>query len=92
MTVTTAVDIVGANGKVALGAAGRRARRIFLTAIGGNARFGDVNVSSTQGAQIIQSVPFTAPDNGADPTDAYDLSLTYVYVPSGTTVSVTFEI
>lgn len=92
MTVTTAADIVGANGKVALGAVGRRARRIFLTALGGNARFGDVNVSSTQGAQIIENVPFTAPDNGADPTDSYDLAATYVYVPTNTTVSVTFEI
>ncbi len=90
MTPSTAADITGDNAKHALGSAGQRARRIVLTATGGNARVGDTNVSSTQGALIIQNVPLTLEQNGADPTDAYDLSNTYVYVPSGTTLSRSF--
>ena len=90
MTPTSVADIVGANAKVALAVVGQRARHIVLTPLGGNARVGDVNVAAAQGAALIQNVPTILPPNGADPTDCYDLSHVYVYVPSGTTITVSY--
>jgi hypothetical protein len=93
MTLQTRADITGADAKVVLGVAGSRARVIWITATTGIARFGDINVSSSRGVVIPGgTVPaeFIAPQNGADQSDSYHLDLCYVYVPSGTVVSITF--
>lgn len=89
MTVNTEADIVGANAKVALGAANQYARRIWLTAHGSsNARFGDVNVAAARGVELPADVECTFSASDADVSDRINLALAYVYVPSGTTVTV----
>lgn len=87
MVIQTAADIVGGNAKVALGTAGQRARRIFITPTGGKCRFGDVNVASARGVELNTDVETVISASDADPADSIDLSTSYVYVPSGTTVT-----
>ena len=91
MVIQTAADIAGGNAKVALGTAGQRARRLFLTShtasSGAPARFGDVNVAAARGVELPLDVQVTISASDADPADSIDLSTSYVYVPSGTTVT-----
>ena len=91
MVVTTIADIAGDNAVHILGSAKIRARQIYLTATGGNARIGDAaNVGASRGVAIIQNVPFVLQQDAANPMDSYALETVAVYVPSGTTLSVTF--
>ena len=93
MTILTAADIVGANAKVALGTAGQTARRIFITATGSaNARFGDTNVGAARGAALPNGTPVQLTASDSDLTASFDLSQTFVYVPTGTTISYTWAV
>lgn len=93
MTAQTIADISGGNAKVPLTATrGLRARSLYLTATGGTARWGDTNVGSARGNELVENVPTRIDQNGADPTDALDLTTFYLYVPSGTTVTVSWTI
>lgn len=92
MVIQTQADIVGANAKVALGTAGQRARRLFLTPTGGKCRFGDVNVAAARGVELNTDVETTISASDADETDSMDMSTVYVYVPSGTTLTVAWGI
>ncbi len=94
MTIRTVADIIGADAKVALIALAStgpiKARRIWLTAHGSsNARFGDTNVAAARGEELPADVQCTFSASDADITDNIDLSTAFVYVPSGTTVTVT---
>lgn len=90
MTVQTVADIVGANTKVPIGAAGQRTRRLMITASGGAARFGDTNAAAARGLLLPQNVPVTISASDADRTDTMDLGSVYAYIPSGTTLTVAF--
>ena len=90
MTVHTIPDIVGASQAVAISAVeGTRARRLFFTAhTTSTARFGDKNVAAAQGVELPADTMCTFSASDADCTDLMDLTAAFVYVPSGTTVSV----
>jgi len=91
MTIQTAADIVGANAKVAISTTqGQFARRLWLAATGGTARFGDTNVSATRGTSLAASTVTQFAASEADITDRLDLTQAFLYVPTGTTVSVTW--
>jgi hypothetical protein len=92
MTINTVADITGDNAKHAISAtANASARSLWLTAHGSsNARFGNVNVAAASGVQLTADVQSTFSANAADPTDWIDLTAAYVYVPAGTTVSITW--
>ena len=93
MTIHTSPDIVGAGVKVALSATdGLRARRIFLTAHSGNARFGDTNVGVAQGVELPADQEVTISASDGDITDAISLTQAFVYVPNGTTVTMAWGI
>ena len=91
MTIQTRADIAGADAKVALSSTqGVKARRIWLTASGGTARFGDANVAVGRGVICPQNVLVTISASDADPTDTIDLTIASVYVPTGTTLTVSW--
>lgn len=93
MTIVPIADIAGANAAVALGAAGIRARRIWLTASGSsNARFGNASVAAAKGVELPADVLVTISASDADIGDSIDLSIASVYVPSGTTVKATYGV
>ena len=88
MTIQSAADIAGDNAVHALGAAGKRARRIWLTATGSsNARFGDASVGAARGVALQNGVETTISASDGDIADSIDLSEASVYIPSGTTLS-----
>ena len=91
MTINTLPDIIGSNASVALTAKpGTRARHLYLTALGGNARIGGATAAAAQGVAIIQNVSFSLLANEADPSDLIDLSTINAYVPSGTTLTICY--
>lgn len=92
MQPQTKADISGDDAKHALGSVGFYATLILLTASGGIARYGDTNVTSSRGVVLPEGVMVTIPQNTTDRPDVYDLSACFVYVPSGTTLSVTWQI
>jgi hypothetical protein len=92
MQPQTIADIAGDNAKHALGASGTMASLILLTAVGGPARYGDTNVGSARGVELPSGVQVTIPQNTTDRVDRYDLGQIYVYVPSGTTLTGTWQI
>lgn len=57
-----------------------------------DATVGDVNVAANIGVDIPQNSPILLPDNGADPTDTYDLYNVWVFVATGATLSVTYGV
>jgi hypothetical protein len=93
MTIQTEADIAGANAKVQISStAGAQARRLWLCAFGGNARFGDVNVAAARGVELKQDVPAVFSASDGDATDTIDLTAAYAYVPSGTTLTVSWGV
>lgn len=92
MTIQTRADITGADAKVVIGTAGQAARRIFLTPTGGKCRFGDTSVSATRGVELNTDVETTVSANDSDISDRIDLTQVYAYVPSGTTLTVTWAL
>lgn len=93
MVIHSLPDIVGGNAKVQISATnGLTARRLFLTATGGTARFGDVNVGAAQGVQLPMGVEVTISASDADVTDSIPLIQAYLYVPSSTTVTISYGV
>jgi hypothetical protein len=93
MVITTAADIAGDNAVHALGAAGAQARYIWLTAVGGVARFGDLaNVAVGQGVELAAGVQYQFKASEADRVDYISLDKVACYIPSGTTLTRTFGI
>lgn len=94
MTITSRADIAGADAKVAISTTpGAQARSLWLTATGSsNARFGDTNITSARGIALTANVQSTFNANAGDPTDVIDLTTSYVYVPTGTTISVSWGV
>jgi len=100
MLVKELPDIVGANAVAPLysGTGPLYARGVILTALGSsNATVGDSSVNSTNGVHIPNAasggLPLELPmhpDGGSSPAVLYDLTTVYVYVPSGTTVNVSY--
>lgn len=92
MTLQTLPDIVGANAKVPISTTqGQKARRLFLTPTGGKCRFGDTNVAAARGVELNTDVETTISTSDADMTDLMDLTQAFAYVPSGTTLTITFS-
>lgn len=50
----------------------------------------DDKADATHGAHLQPNVPVLYPQNPTDPTDVYQLSQMQAYVPSGTTLTVTY--
>lgn len=100
MTIQTIPDFVGASGSVPIaaqptsGAANLQARRIFLCAHGSsNARYGDkANVGAARGVELPADTVVTISVSGADITDRIDLTQQGLYIPTGTSVSVSYGI
>lgn len=93
MTIQTQADIAGAGAKVAIGAAGQYARRLFLCATGGAARFGDTNVTATRGVELPQDEPVTISASDGDIADRITLGPqgnAWVFAPLSTTVTVSW--
>lgn len=89
MQLVTIADIVGDSAAHALGAGSVRA--IFLTPIGGTARLGDGSVGAARGVQLQQSVMQAFYADPDDMTARFDLTLVKAYVPTGTTLTITYE-
>lgn len=90
MVAYTIADIVGDNAAHVIGTPLTRARWIAITAVGGNLRLGDVNVGAARGVQVAANLPTIIESDGADMTACLDLGNTYVYVPIGTTATITY--
>jgi hypothetical protein len=88
MTINTVADIAGDGAKHAITTASHECRRLWLTAIGGTARFGDVNVGSAQGVELPEGIECEFLASDSDATDTIHLDQAYVYVPNSTTVTV----
>jgi hypothetical protein len=88
MVITDLADIAGDNAVHALAASGE-ARALFLTAVGGPARFGSVaTVGAARGVDLPTGVPVTIRASEADRTDRFNLTQMGVYIPSGTTLTI----
>ncbi len=93
MTLHTLPDIAGSSTAVRLVAtSGLKARWIKVTSEVGVSNIGDASVSATQGVDCPVGVPVTLESNGADATDVYDLYNTWVWVPSGSTLTITYGV
>lgn len=92
MVITSIADIAGDNAVHAIGTAPQQARALFLTAIGGTARFGDANVSASQGVELPEGVQVTIRASEADKFDHILLGQASAYVPTGTTLTIAFGI
>jgi hypothetical protein len=91
MTIHTIADIIGGSATVALTATqGIFARRIWLTSLTAASRFGDASTSASQGVSLPTNVPVVISASDADITDRIDLTKAYVYVASGSTVTVSY--
>lgn len=92
MTIHSIADIAGGSATVPLLATvGTRARRIFLGVVGsGTVRVGDANVTSSRGVAVVAATPLTISVSDADETDLIDLNTVNAYVPSGTTLTVSY--
>lgn len=93
MQAYTIADITGDNAKHQLSATpGQRARWVCFSALGGPMRVGDTNVAAARGASVPQNQTVIWPEDGADATSGFDLSMVYLYVPSGTTATITYGV
>lgn len=93
MTIQTLPDIAGANAKVQISSVpNSAARRLWITALGGVARFGDVNVGAARGVELATGVQYIFSASDADDTDTIQLEQAYAYVPAGTTLTVSWGI
>lgn len=89
MQVNSLPDIVGDNTAHVIGQVGVTARWVTIGAIGGALRFGDGNVGAARGVNIAQNTAKTI-EAESDITAVLDLSLLYVYVPTGSTATISY--
>lgn len=92
MVITSIADIAGDNAVHALGSSIQQARQLTLTAISGPARFGDASVGAAQGVELPTGIPVTFFANPADLNDFIQLSQAHAYIPSGTTLTISYGI
>ena len=90
MVITSIADIAGDNAAHVISGTNQQARVLILTPTGGPARFGDSNVSATQGARLMTDVPTQIRASEADATDYINLGQAHAYVPSGTTLTIAY--
>ena len=90
MTITTVADFTSGGSAQQIAAASKECRRLWLTATVAAARFGDASVASGQGVELPVGIEVTIAASDSDPTDTIHLDQCYLYVPSGSTVSVTW--
>ena len=90
MTITTVADFTHSASAQPIATASQECRRLWLTALSIAARFGDVNVAAAQGIELAADRITTIAASDSDPTDTIHLDQCYLYVPSGSTVSVTW--
>ena len=90
MTITTVADFTHSASAQPIATASQECRRLWLTALSIAARFGDGNVAATQGVELPVGIEVTIAASDSDPTDTIHLDQCYLYVPSGSTVSVTW--
>ena len=96
MVVKTLPDIAGDNAAHQLTASLIYAKWVQFTAAGGTGspRVGDANVSASRGLAVPSAVASTSPPVDfpivSDPLDNYALNSLYAYVPTGTTLTITY--
>jgi len=93
MQIYSLPDIAGSNTTVEISATAIQARWVAFSA-NGSAHVGDSTASAAKGVVVngtVQSAPvivFSA--NEADPTDRIDLSQIYAYVPTASTLHISY--
>jgi hypothetical protein len=99
MTTQTLPDIPGNGAKQPIaaqpadGSAKIRARRLWLCAHGSsNGRYGDTNVAAARGLELPADQVVTISASDADIADAIDLTQQFLFLPNGTSVSITYGI
>jgi hypothetical protein len=90
MTLGTMADIAGDNAAHLI-TFPSTARFITVCAIGGTMRLGDkANVAAARGVLCPQNVPVTVTVDDADTTDYFGNNQVGLYIPSGTTATITY--
>lgn len=94
MTINSIADIAGDNAVHPISAATEaNARKLWLTAIGGTARFGAKgNVGAAVGVELPEGVLCEFSASSSDRVDTIDLTQAAAYVPSGTTLTIAYGI
>ena len=96
MTVKTLPDIAGDNAVHQLSTTVVYAKWVQFSASGGASapRVGDSNVSSSRGLAVPSATAATSPPVDfpipSDPLESYTLNELYAYVPTGTTLTITY--
>jgi hypothetical protein len=92
MTIVNLPDVAGANSATRLvSTAGPKARWIMITPSGANGtRIGGSTVAAASGLSLLQNGTYTFNTNSADPLDAIDLYNTWIYAPSGATITISY--
>jgi hypothetical protein len=90
MTINTAADFTSSGSAQQIASASKECRRLWLTAIGVAARFGDANVGAAQGVELPVGIEVTFAASDSDDTDTIHLDQCYLFVPSGSTVTVSW--
>ena len=94
MTINGIADIAGDNAVHPIsGATQANARKLWLTAIGGTARFGAKgNVAAAVGVELPEGVACEFEASSSDRIDTIDLTQAAAYIPSGTTLTIAYGI
>lgn len=90
MQISTLPDLAGGDATVALTSGAACARQITVCAVGGIARFGDASVAIARGVELPMGVPVTFRVNSDDPVDLIQLNQTHAYIPTGTTLTISY--
>ncbi len=91
MQIYSVPDIVGDSAAHAISSVvGSKAKTIFIGAVGGVLRVGDSAVTAARGVNVAQNATLVIAPDGSDPTAEYPLNLTYIYVPSGATATISY--
>lgn len=83
-------DIVGDNAVHQLNSGVLYARFVKLTAVSGACRVGGSTVSATRGVSIPSGQTMHLDLDGADITEQFTLNQINAYVPSGTTLTISY--
>lgn len=98
MKIFALPDISGDGAAHQLVATSTKAKWVSFSAIGnGPVRIGDASVTSSRGVSVpgvatVGGTPVVFPPDGSDMTAIYDLSMIYAYVPSGTTLTISYGV
>jgi hypothetical protein len=89
INVSTIGDITGDNAKHQITASAVNARWVKFSATGGTARVGDTNVGAARGVNVPQNGTVEFPMS-LNEFDVYVLPQIYAYVPSGSTLQISY--